>query len=112
MPMDTRSVSNLRARLWRGGGLVAIFLATMCVGNFVIPSDRAFTKNMLGSDFLAFYYGGTCVRTGLSYALYDINATRRFELVTAHNAGLDIGPAFGPWWNPPFAAWIFAPLSA
>ena len=55
---------NLRTRLWRVGGLVAVFLVTILIGNTVISKDRAVTWDMLGHDFLPFYYGGTCARTG------------------------------------------------
>jgi hypothetical protein len=103
---------DLRTRLWRAGGLLAIFMLTTLVCNCVISKDRAVTWDMLGHDFLAFYYGGTCARTGHFEQLYDLPATRAFEFKTGHAAGLSMGTSFGPWWNPPFAAWMFAPLSA
>ncbi|MGD0540803.1 MAG: hypothetical protein ABSB33_04715, partial [Tepidisphaeraceae bacterium] len=93
-------------------GLLVIFMLTMFVCNCVISKDRAVTWDMLGHDFLAFYYGGTCARTGHFEQLYDLPATRAFEFKTGHAAGLSMGTSFGPWWNPPFAAWMFAPLSA
>ena len=67
---------------------------------------------MLGHDFLALYYGGTCARTGHYEQLYDLAATRAFEFRTVSASGLSLGTDFGPWWNPPFAAWLFAPFSA
>jgi hypothetical protein len=103
---------SLRTRLWRAGGLVGIFVLTFFIGNFFIPRDKAVTRQMLGHDFLAFYYAGTCARTGQLDKLYDLDATRQFEARTGAAAGLELGPGFGPWWNPPFAAWMFAPLSA
>jgi hypothetical protein len=103
---------NLRTRLWRVGGLVAVFLVTILIGNTVISKDRAVTWDMLGHDFLPFYYGGTCARTGHYEQLFDLPATKAFEFNTGHAAGLSLGMNFGPWWNPPFAAWMFAPLSA
>jgi hypothetical protein len=103
---------DLRTRLWRGGGMIFVFMSTMFVGNFFIGKDRAVTWDMLGHDFLAFYYGGTCARTGHFEQLYDLPVTRAFEFKTGHAAGLSMGTSFGPWWNPPFAAWMFAPLSA
>ncbi len=103
---------DLRTRLWRAGGLLVVFMLTMFVCNCVIPKDRAVTWDMLGHDFLAFYYGGNCARTGHYEQLYDLPATREFEFKTGHAAGLSLGKSFGPWWNPPFAAWMFAPLSA
>jgi Glycosyltransferase family 87 len=103
---------DLRTRLWRGGGMIFVFMFTMFVGNFFLGKDRAVTWDMLGHDFLAFYYGGTCARTGHFEQLYDLPVTRAFEFKTGHAAGLSMGTSFGPWWNPPFAAWMFAPLSA
>lgn len=103
---------DLRTRLWRAGGLLVVFMLTMFVCNCVISKDRAVTWDMLGHDFLAFYYGGTCARTGHYDQLYDLSATRAFEFKTGHEAGLSMGKSFGPWWNPPFSAWMFAPLSA
>lgn len=67
---------------------------------------------MLGHDFLPFYFAGTCARTGHLDKLYDLDYTRAFEQKTGLDAGLDLGNSFGPWWNPPFAAWLFAPFSA
>lgn len=67
---------------------------------------------MLGHDFLPFYFAGTCARTGHLEKLYNLNSTAAFEFRTAAENHLELGPGFGPWWNPPFAAWMFAPLSA
>ena len=67
---------------------------------------------MLGHDFLALYYGGHCALTGHYEQLYDLPATKAFEYSTGHAAGLSLGKSFGPWWNPPFAAWMFAPFAA
>ncbi|MGD0768962.1 MAG: glycosyltransferase family 87 protein [Tepidisphaeraceae bacterium] len=103
---------DLRTRLWRVGGLVAVFLVTILIGNTFISKDRAITWDMLGHDFLPFYYGGTCARTGHYEQLFDLPAAKAFEFNTGHAAGLSLGTSFGPWWNPPFAAWMFAPLSA
>jgi hypothetical protein len=102
----------LHTRLWRGGGLVAVFIVTLLIGNAIVSRERAVTWDMLGHDFLPFYYGGTCARTGHYERLFDLPATKSFEWNVGHAAGLSLGDSFGPWWNPPFAAWLFAPLSA
>ncbi|HEX4054312.1 MAG TPA: glycosyltransferase family 87 protein [Tepidisphaeraceae bacterium] len=102
---------SLRTRLWRVGGLLAVFMWTMFVVKCVSGKDRL-TWDKLGHDFLAFYYGGTCARTGHYEQLFDLSATRAFEQKIGRDAGMSLGSSFGPWWNPPFAAWIFAPLSA
>jgi len=104
-----RSISTV---LWRRGGLVAAAFLTFFVGNFFVAPAKAVTGDMLGHDFLALYYGGYCARTGHFEQLYDLPATRAFEFATGHSANLSLGTSFGPWWNPPFAAWMFAPFSA
>jgi hypothetical protein len=101
-----------RVFLWKVGGIaVAVFL-TFLIMNFIVPVNKSVTWRMLGLDFLAFYYGGTCARTGQYDKLYDLHETKQFEYATGTYAGLELGTSFGPWWNPPFAAWMFAPLSA
>ena len=43
--------------------------------------------------------------------LYDLDVVRARERAIAEEAGLALGDAVGPWWNPPFYAWAFAPLA-
>jgi hypothetical protein len=116
LPRIVQNVLGIRhpisVRLWRGGGLVAVFFGTLLIGNLFVSREHAVTWDMLGHDFLPFYYGGTCARTGHYEQLFDLPATKAFEFKVGHEAGLSLGNSFGPWWNPPFAAWIFAPLSA
>jgi hypothetical protein len=116
LPRIVQNVLGIRhpmsVRLWRGGGLVAVFFGTLLIGNLFVSREHAVTWDMLGHDFLPFYYGGTCARTGHYEQLFDLPATKAFEYKVGRDAGLSLGNSFGPWWNPPFAAWIFAPLSA
>jgi hypothetical protein len=51
------------------------------------------------------------VADGRAGELYELDAVHAFERQIATAAGLDLGDAVGPWWNPPFYAWAFAPLS-
>lgn len=104
--------ASTRKRLWQGGLALAAITLTFAIGNAFLPADRSVTPGMLGHDFLAFYTGGTFVRTGQLDKLYDLDATRAFQRAEAARSGLEIGPSFGPFWNPPFYAWVFAPLSA
>src|SRR5687767_5363168 len=67
---------------------------------------------MLGHDFLPFYTAGTMVREGRPHDLYDLAAIKAAEYETARQSHLDLGDALGPFWNPPFYALPFAPLSA
>jgi hypothetical protein len=103
--------TRTRTRLWQGGIALAVFILTMAVGNLFSPPDMAVNSNMLGLDFLPFYASGALARTGRADLLYDIPAVAAFEHATAKSAGIDLGKDFGPFWNPPFYAWIFAPLS-
>ncbi len=89
-----------------------LFLLTLFIGNFFTPANRAISRSEIGHDFLAFYTAGTFVRTGRASELYDLTAVRDFQHQLAGREGLTIGQSFGPWWNPPFYALAFAPLSA
>ncbi len=108
-PLDPRM---LRKRLWKTGGLLVIFVLTFIVVNLFLPAGKAVTRHDLGLDFLAFYYGGTCARTGHFENIYNLEATKQFDREVSKREGLHLDNGFGPFWNPPFAAWIFAPLSA
>jgi alpha-1,2-mannosyltransferase len=101
---------SLRRRLWKCGSLLAIFILTIAVANFFAPADRAITRQTLGHDFLVFYTAGAMARHGDFHDLYDLSAIKTAEAPTARAAGLSTG--FGPYWNPPFAAWLFAPFSS
>ncbi len=101
-----------RKRLWVGGSGLGLFLLTLCVGNGLIRPDRAVGRGDLGRDFLAFYTAATFVRDGRGRELYDLPAVRSAEGRVARAAGIDLGTAFGPWWNPPFYALALEPLTA
>lgn len=90
-----------------------MFIATLTVSNVFSHSDKAVTRNTLGHDFLAFYTAGTFVREGRYQELYNLDSVRTFQHQVASANGLELDrDSFGPWWNPPFYAWVFAPLSA
>ena len=75
------------------------------------PGARVCARHA-GFDFLAFYTAGTFVGEGRTDALYDLEAVRAFQRETAATVGLELAPdAVGPWWNPPFYAWVFVPLA-
>jgi hypothetical protein len=102
----------LRKRLWQGGVALFVFIATVTVSNAFSHSDKAVTGNMLGHDFLAFYTAGTFVREGRYQELYNLESVKDFQHELAKKNGLELGDSFGPFWNPPFYAWVFSPLSA
>src|SRR5206468_1145940 len=101
----------LRKRIWVGGSAIGLFILSLTIGNHFIDRDRSVTRQMLGHDFLVFYTAGKFAREGKFEKLYDLWAVAKAEFRTGQAAGLEMGPGFGPWWNPPFAAWAFAPLS-
>ena len=99
-----------RKRLWVAGSIWAAFVLTLVVGNAFAAPSRGLTRADLGADFLAFYTAGTFVRDGHAGDLYDLAAVGRAEAATAAANGM--GPAFGPWWNPPVYALALEPLAA
>ncbi|HMO26031.1 MAG TPA: glycosyltransferase family 87 protein [Tepidisphaeraceae bacterium] len=101
----------LQKRLWQIGGLLAIWTLIVGGANLVLPADKAVTPAMLGHDFLPFYMAGTFAREGRVDQLYDLNIARQWQQALAAEHGLVLGNTFGPWWNPPHFAWMFAPYS-
>ncbi len=76
--------------------------------------DQSMSRKSTGHDFLAFYTAGQFVRTGRSIDLYNLPAVQAFQREVVAREGIDLVHAndFGPFWNPPIFAWVFAPLSA
>ncbi|HEX3355509.1 MAG TPA: glycosyltransferase family 87 protein [Tepidisphaeraceae bacterium] len=103
--------TRLRRRLWQGAIALAIFIGTLSVGNFVIPPEKALDRHVLGQDFIAFYTAGTFAREGRFDDIYNLDSVRDFQHQVAKDAQLEMGDSIGPFWNPPFYAWVFAPLS-
>lgn len=101
----------LANRLWQGGGIVLCVLLAILVMNFALPVEKSVGRAMLGHDFLAFYTAGSFVNSGRADQLYDLEAVRRFQKQVAARESLEVGEGFGPFWNPPFYAWVFAPLA-
>ena len=101
----------MRKRLWQAAGALVAVALTFAIGNFFVTPEKSVGSNMLGHDFLAFYTAGTFARQGNFDKLYNLPAVRDAERAIARENNLEIGKSFGPYWNPPFYAWIFAPLS-
>jgi hypothetical protein len=91
---------------------LALFIVTLLIGNGFIAPGRAITRHMLGFDFTAFYAAGTFTRQHRFDALYDLSAIAAEEHQIGREADLELSTSFGPYWNPPVFAWVFAPLSA
>jgi hypothetical protein len=97
-------MDKVRKRLWKAGGLIAILIASLWIGNLFVPKSMAFDSHMYGHDFLPFYTAGQMIRTGQGGHLYDPVLTRELEHNTCRDAGLVINNEYGAFLNPPFAA--------
>ncbi len=93
-----------------GSGAVAALIGTLAVALAFTPTDPH-DRGKVGLDFIAFYTGGSFVRQGRSADLFDIRKVHQFQFDLAARNGVDLGNAVGPWWNPPFYAWVFVPIS-
>jgi len=107
---DSLLRASLRKRLWLGAVGVAIFIGTIFSGYALTPKP-ANSHAAVGYDFIAFYTAGRFVLDGRSSELYDLHAVAAFQHDLALRNGTDLGTAVGPWWNPPFYAWVFVPLA-
>lgn len=101
----------MQKRLWLAGSAVLIFILTLVVGNFFVPEEKAVSRKNAGHDFVAFYTAGTFVRTGQTEKIYDLPSVADFQHKLAGGEALEIGGTVGPFWNPPFYALVFVPLS-
>ncbi len=106
-----KSPSKTIKRLWLVGIALAAFVGTAAIGNLFVSEDKQLTSRMLGHDFLAFYTAGTFLREGRSREIYDLEKVKAFQHELAAKEGLEIGESYGPFWNPPFYAWVFEPIS-
>ena len=107
---DTFVSASVRKRLWLGAAGVSVFIGTLAVALCLTPTDPH-DQGKVGLDFIAFYTAGNFVREGKSQDLYDIHKVHEFQSALAKQNGVDLGNAVGPWWNPPFYAWVFVPIS-
>lgn len=107
--------SSYRHRLWLLVGGAIIFLSivagTEIFRRRLAPPVATSGNNAFALDFIAFYTGGTFVSEGRYRELFDLKSIQQFQRTLAAEGGVDLGTAMGPWWNPPFYAWVFAPLS-
>jgi hypothetical protein len=102
--------SSLRARLWKGWFLLATLIGSIVLGAALFPGKDADSQHHFGLDFIAFYRAGVLVQTGHADRLYDLQDTQNFDRSLARRQDLAIGNTYGLFLNPPFFAWIFAPL--
>lgn len=85
------------ALLWIG------WMASVLLGT----GNRDAAGQVLGVDYLAFYTGGKLVATGHSADLYNLRAQQAVQQQVAGKGWSDLDIYF----NPPFYAWLFVPLS-
>lgn len=97
-------------RLWLGAAGTAIFIATVWTAHAMAARPTAHEPGF-GLDFIAFYTAGSLVDQGRLGELYNLEAVHQYQRELAAANHFDIGRAYGPWWNPPFYALVFAPLA-
>lgn len=97
-------------RLWLGAAGVAVFIATVWTAHAIIARPET-QEPGFGLDFIAFYTAGSFVDQARLNDLYNLEAVHQFQRQLAAASSFDIGRAYGPWWNPPFYALVFAPLA-
>lgn len=97
-------------RLWLAAVGIAVFIATVWTAHAIAARNDT-REPGFGLDFIAFYTAGTFVREGRLGDLYNLDAVHQFQRELAADNRFDIGHAYGPWWNPPFYALVFASLS-
>jgi alpha-1,2-mannosyltransferase len=90
---------------------VAFFIASLLSIYAMLPAGPHHREGSAGTDFIAFYTAGVFVRNGKARSLYDLHAISQYQHALAHQNGDDLGQAIGPWWNPPYYAWLFVPLA-
>jgi hypothetical protein len=112
LPVVEKPAHPLRKKLWLGAGALTLFVLTIAIGNSVIDRKNAITADAVGHDFLAFYTAGHFVREGRTERMYDLESVRRFQQELGEANHLELKrQSFGPFWNPPFYAWLFVPLA-
>lgn len=90
-------------RVRRYPAVTAVVL--LLVGVAIVARDGP--HSVLGGDFRAFYTAGAFMLRGTPELLYDEAAQGRFQHET-----LGMAPeTLSVWMNPPWAAWLFAPLA-
>ncbi len=106
------SAHPLRKKLWLGVGAITLLVMTIVIGNFFVDREKAITADAVGHDFLAFYTAGHFLREGKAEKMYDLESVRKFQQEVGEANHLELKKqSFGPFWNPPFYAWVFVPLA-
>ncbi len=105
-------VSPFVRRLWKWAVGWALALVILVGSSFILPDDPTQPSLALGGDFIAFYTAGSMVNQDRAHLLYDLDAVREFQqALRVEQQFPDTVATLTPWWNPPFVAWVFAPLA-
>jgi hypothetical protein len=104
--------AHLRRFLWKGWFLLTLLVVTMLAGSFATSKAPSLSLKDIGLDFVAFYRAGVLVSTGHSDQLYDLQATQDFDRDLVWREKIPLGNTVGLFYNPPYFAWLFAPLAA
>src|SRR5690348_8705176 len=102
----------MRRRLWFGATGVGLVLAVLVVHEVVVRALDPSSRLTLGEDFVPVYAAGTLVRQGRPAELYRIEPIAQIEHKLIAEADLEPLPIYGPFFNPPFFAALYAPFSA
>lgn len=113
MSLDRAEQPHLRRKqLWFGAtGLGLVLLIVVAHESFVRLNDGSH-RWTLGEDFVPVYAAGTLVREGRAADLYKVEPIARIEHRLVTQADLEPLPVYGLYFNPPFFAALYAPLSA
>lgn len=98
-------------RLWRTGIALALSIIIFVGGWQVRRLQSGDDRLVFGHDLLPSYTAGLLVRQGKFPAIYDRPTMEAYEAQEITLSRVDMDPRYGPWLNPPFYAWVFAPLS-
>src|SRR5689334_7280420 len=102
----------MRRRLWLGASGLGLVLAVLVAHETMVRLSDGSTRLTLGEDFVPVYAAGTLVRQGRAVQLYAIEPIAQIEHRLVSEADLEPLPVYGPFFNPPFFAAFYAPLSA
>jgi hypothetical protein len=112
MPVaERRSPRQMSYWLWMLVVGMASAISAFVVVNAFLPADRAVSHGQLGQDFIAFYSAGRLVDSGRTDELYDLDALAALQRSIAAESHLSLASDVAPWFNPPFAAFLFAPFA-
>ena len=108
---DRRSPRQMSYWLWMLVVGMASAIGVFVIANALLPAKHAVSRGQLGQDFLAFYSAGRLVEAGKTAELYDLTALTTLQRSIAEESQLSLVSDVAPWFNPPFAAWLFAPFA-